>query len=195
MKKWSNLNLEMSIFPKQEKDSNGKTLKRISAVASLENALPSFQEAKNISDNLIINFCEEEKVKNRMNDIKNGILNSTTAFDKKYTIILKNSFVSFLKSIILETIKRNFDNYPPNMLSKIYFFKTKEMSKEMEKLASFIDEVYKEKYDEKEYVISNSSEISKLPMLYVMSEKESFKEIDIQITCENDLNSKIPQDF
>ena len=32
-------------------------------------------------------------------------------------------------------------------------------------------------------------------MLYVMSEKESFKEIDIQITCENDLNSKIPQDF
>ena len=80
------------------------------------------------------------------------------------------------------------------MLSKIYFFKTKEMSKEMEKLASFIDEVYKEKYDAKEYVISNSYEINKLPMLYVMSEKESFKEIDIQITCENDLNSKIPQD-
>ena len=136
-----------------------------------------------------------------MNEIRNDILNSTTIFDMKYLLVLKNSFVSFLKSIILDVIKKSAYVNQPNLVSKIYFFKTKEMKKKMEKLAEFIDKAYEEKNGKifvdngEEENAEKEVEIPPDSMLYVMTEKESFKEINIQITCENDLNSKIPQDF
>ena len=43
--------------------------------------------------------------------------------------------------------------------------------------------------------ISDEDEMRANSTLYVMSEKESFKEISIQIASDEDLNSKIPQDF
>lgn len=195
------LSIQNSNEEQPNDDSNPKKLKRKSAIRSFDNILPSsYQEAKDISDNIVIDFNEDEKVKTRMNEIRNGILNSTTIFDMKYLLVLKNSFVSFLKSIILDVIKKSSYVNQPNLVSKIYFFKTKEMSKKMEKIAEFIDQAYEEKNgknfdDDDGKNEKNLVEMPPDPMLYVMTEKESFKEINIQITCENDLNSKIPQDF
>lgn len=43
--------------------------------------------------------------------------------------------------------------------------------------------------------MKDQNEIDAKSMNYVMSEKETYNEISLQITCEADLNSKIPQDF
>ena len=178
----------------EQTNTNPKRLfKKNLILPSLKDILPAFDKAKTISDSIVINLCEEEKVKKKMNDIKNDILKSTTTFEQKYCIILKKSFVS----VILEIVKKNTDICQPNIASKVNFFKTMELSKEMDTLSSFIDQVYDEKNDVNEVIVDvmDAYQMNQNTMLHVMTEKESFKEINIQINCESELNSKIPQDF
>lgn len=163
-------------------------------------AFESFDDAcmKEILDGIKIDLSEEEKVKNRINDIKNGILNSPTIFEEMNLVVLKNSFISFLKSIVLEILKEKIDLKQPKLFSMVYLKKLKEMSKIMNDMASFIDDAYNEKMGTgkfKEIKLLNEKDITLNTMLYVLKEKETFKEINIQISSEKDLNSEIPQDF
>lgn len=163
-------------------------------------AFESFYDAcmKEILDGIKIDLSEEEKVKNRINDIKNGILNSPTIFEEMNLVVLKNSFISFLKSIVLEILKEKIDLKQPKLFSMVYLKKLKEMSKIMNDMASFIDDAYNKKMGTgkfKEIKLLNEKDITLNTMLYVLKEKETFKEINIQISSEKDLNSEIPQDF
>ena len=162
---------------------------------------PMLKHAKSISQHIQIDFYEEKKVGEKMEYIKKNIMESVTFFDKKYCMVLKNSFILFLKSVILEVLKRNASLSESNLLSKVYLIKVDEMAKQMKELALFVDKTYNEKMHELEVdkkveeKTNDKNEIEAKAMNYVTSEKESYKEISIQIACDADIDRSIPQDF
>ena len=132
----------------------------------------------------------------RNNEIRKEILESTTIFEKKYCIILKESYKLFLKTVVLDVIKRICINLPNNLISKIYIAKVQSMEKEIAALTSFIDDIYVEKVGkDKNENKMNEKEINSNSLFYVMSENESYREIKIQITCSDNIQQHIPQDF
>ncbi|KAK8864782.1 hypothetical protein M9Y10_010307 [Tritrichomonas musculus] len=159
--------------------------------------MPNKSDVNEIIDFLDINLDNEPKVLERKNSIRKTLLENTTIINKMQCIVLKNSFVLFLKSTILEIIKNNRDACPLNMIPKVYMKIISNMKNEMENAASFIDDYYEIKMDEivHEEDINDEDEMNANSTIYVMSEKESYKEIEIQIDCEDDLNLEIPQDF
>ena len=83
------------------------------------------------------------------------------------------------------------------MIPELYKAKIQSLSETIHFLVSIVDEIYDDKYKDisEEEETNDKAEIMANTTLYVMSEKQSFKEITIDITSESDLNSKIPQDF
>ena len=82
------------------------------------------------------------------------------------------------------------------MIAQVYQNMIRLCHKEIDEMVSMIGEIYYKKYkksnqDEK----MDENEMKENSTLYVMSEKESFKEITIQISCNDALDSEIPQDF
>lgn len=159
--------------------------------------MPNKNDVNEIIDYIDINLDKEPKVLERKNSIRKTLLENTTIINKMQCIVLKNSFVLFLKSTILEIIKNNRDACPLNMVPKVYMKIISNMKNEMENAASFIDDYYEIKMDEivHEEDINDEDEMNANSTIYVMSEKESYKEIEIHIDCEDDLNLEIPQDF
>lgn len=124
------------------------------------------------------------------------ISESVTFIDKNNCVIIKNSLKSFLSSIVFDSIVNG--NYcPKNMVLKVYRAKINSLKNEINKYISIVDEIYKDKFEgiENEEEKKDNEEMKANSTLYVMSEKESFKEITIGIASECDLNRKIPQDF
>lgn len=143
-----------------------------------------------------VNLAKEKAIQQKLDEIKKNILESTTYMEKKYCYILKNSLKSFINSIILDVIKQNIKICPKQMIGQVYQIKTQLLQNEIDKIVSSIDDIYCNKYDKnvKEEEM-NEKEMKANSTIYVMSEKDSFKEIKIQISCEDALDSEIPQDF
>ncbi|KAK8892353.1 hypothetical protein M9Y10_029579 [Tritrichomonas musculus] len=149
-----------------------------------------------IVNKININLAKEKVIQQKLDEIKKTILESTTYMEKKYCYILKNSLKSFINSIILDVIKQNIKICPKQMIGQVYQIKTQLLQNEIDKIVSSIDDIYCNKYDKnvKEEEM-NEKEMKANSTIYVMSEKDSFKEIKIQISCEDAFNSEIPQDF
>ena len=144
-----------------------------------------------------IDLVNNKDVHKKLVEIQSNINDSTVMMDKKHIYVIKNSFESFLNSIIFEAVVENIKNGQQSMIPELYKAKIQSLSETIHFLVSIVDEIYDDKYKDisEEEETNDKAEIMANTTLYVMSEKQSFKEITIDITSESDLNSKIPQDF
>lgn len=143
-----------------------------------------------------INFNNEEKVIEKNNEIQKEILERTTIFDQKCCAILKGSYKRFLKSVVFDIVKNICEDCPFNIISSIYQSKVKSLKNEIDNLTSFIDEIYKEKFEySSDAEKQNYDDTKANSLFYIMSESESFKEIKVDIQCNDDVEREIPQDF
>lgn len=178
-----------------------KSLKKLQNVFDEMSEFDKIEEDSLIDDNILqnikIDFQNNQKVDEKIEEIKKNICENAVIPDINYYIIIKNSFQSFLKSIVFDEIIKMQKLIPNNLILNVYRTKLQSLEKEINKCISIVDVIFKEKFDEveEEEEINDEDEMKANSTLYVMSEKESFNEISIQITSDEDLNSKIPQDF
>lgn len=178
-------------FIKTEKNKEYENKGEYTVDPSVKNALID------IASEIEIDFYNNEAVKQRIKEIERNIEDSITIFDRKYCLVLINSFKSFLKSIVLDTIKKDYKEIPQTLIPKVYLAKIKIIQDQIDEMSLMIYSFYDKKIGvgECEEDIVDKNEMEANSMLYVMSERESFKEIKIDISCEESFRTKIPQDF
>lgn len=130
-------------------------------------------------------------------NVENYIKNSVTYISKESYQLILDSLLDKMKNGLYNFIKNNL----PNTISKdmiIYIYNIKEplIIKEFMTSCTNIQKFYNSILKEKQKDVKmDEKQIAQNSMKYILAVKESFKEMTVEISCKEDLEAHIKQDF